>query len=283
MSAATRSRPGPAAGPEGFTLAEMLVALAGASLLGAALIGLLASQSRFHLRNEDGIQAAQTTRALLDGMGAEIRGAGSADLLQATPDTVSLRFDVLRTIVCDTVGGGGADLFVYDSVSATNLRSRWRGTAVSGPYAVPWIYADGFTPVSGVSADAEATCRAAGADRANQASARQFRRASGWGGRFGATPPRGALARVYGRLTYSIRASSSEPGTLSIRRNGQEFALPLGPGASFEYGMSDGTTQARVASGDLSRVAEVRLVATAIGRNRLGAGRRISHPMPLRN
>ena len=283
MSLASRSRFGAVQSCGGFTLAEMLIALVGAGLLGGVLVGLIVSQSRFHLRNEDGLQAAQTTRALLDGMGAEVRGAGPGDLLIAAPETVSVRLTVLRAIVCDSVGPGTADVFVYDSVPATNLRSPWRGTAWTAPYSAASRYADGFTPASAISAAAEASCRAAGADRAGLAPGRWFRRTSGWTGRFAATPGRGSLARSYGRLTWSIRPSGVQPGALSVRRNGQEFVTPLGPGAAFEYEMDDGSIRARVGPADLARVREVRLVAAPVGRNRLVAARTLVHRMPFRN
>lgn len=270
-------------GHGGFTLAEMLVALAGASLLGGLFIVLLTSQSHFHLRNEDAVHASQVVRALADGMGAEIRGASPADLILARPDTVALRFDVLRAVVCDTVGGGAADLFAFDSVPATNLRSTWRGTAVSGPYSPDWVYADGFTPISAVSVAAEATCRAAGADSANQAPSRSFRRVSDWSGGFADTPGRGSRARVYGRLTYAIRPSSSNPGMLSVRRDGEEFLTPLESGAAFEYGLADGTIRTSVTAGDLLRVRQVRFIGTAGGRNGRGKGRELIYVIPLRN
>ncbi|MDE2663179.1 MAG: prepilin-type N-terminal cleavage/methylation domain-containing protein [Gemmatimonadota bacterium] len=265
----------------GFTLAEMLVALTAAGLLIALLIGLLGSQSAFHLRNEDTIQASQITRALSDGPGAEIRGAGPGDLLVATHDTVSIRVDMLRAVVCRS-GSGSIDLFVYDSIAA-NPQPRWRGTAFSGPYSATWAYADGLTLVSGVSAAAETACRAAGADRANRMPTRWFRRAGGWGRGLAPMPVPGSLARVYGRVTYAIHPSDSEPRTVSIRRNGQEFASPLEPGAAFEYRLSSGAIQADVAPGDLPRVREVRLTGTAIGRNGRAVGRQVVYAISLRN
>lgn len=283
MSAPRRTGPARDSRRGGFTLVEMLVALAVASLVGGVLIGILASQSRFHLRNEDAVHASQIARALADGMGAEIRGASPADLLLATPDTLSLRVDVLRAVVCDTADGGAADLFAFDSVAATNLRSSWRGTAVSGPYSADWVYADGFTPTPIVSAAAEAACRATGADPADQMPAKWFRRASGWGGGFATAPEPGSLARVYGRLTYAIRSSTSDPGAISVRRNGQEFVAPLEAGAAFEYRLSDGTVRRSVAAGDLPRVRQVRFIGRALGRNGRGAGRQVVYVMPFRN
>lgn len=277
------------AGRGGFTLAEMLVALTGASLLAGTLLALIWSQSRFHLRNEDGLQTARTSRALLDGMGAEIRAAGPGDLIRAAPDTVSIRLAILKGVVCDSLGSGGADVFVYDSVRATNLRSSWRGTAWARPYAAGpsgnagFRYADGFKPTSATSAVAATTCRAAGADSANQVSAKWFRRTSGWSGAFQTTPGPGSIMTVYGRVTYAIRSSTAHSGTVSIRRNGQEFATFLTPSAAFEYVLADGTVRSQVADSVLARVREVRLQATAMGRNRLGAQRPFVYAMPFRN
>lgn len=270
-------------GRRGFTLVEVLVALAGASLLGGALASLLASQSRFHARNDDAVIAEQTARALFDGLVAELRGASAGDLLLATPDSVTVRFDVLRSVVCDTLAGGGVDLFVYDSIAAPNVPRGFRGTAYSGPYDAPFAYADGFTPISTVSAAAEATCRANGADPGGTRPRSSFRRTSGWSGAFGVTPARGSIARVYGTLTYSVARSTSQPGALAVRRNNQEFAAPLAPGARFEYEMSDGTTRGRVAAGNLAGVRKVRLVAVAMGRNPMGAGRQQVFEAALRN
>lgn len=271
------------AGCGGFTLAEMLVALTGASLLAGTLLALIWSQSRFHLRNEDVLQAAQTSRALRDGMGAEIRGAGPGDLIRAAPDTVSIRLAILKGVVCDSLGSGRADVFVYDSVRATNLRSSWRGTAWAPPYAAGFRYADGFKPTSAASASAATSCRAAGADSANQVAAKWFRRTGGWSGAFPATPGPGSIMTVYGRVTYAIRSSTSHSGTVSIRRNGQEFATLLAPSAAFEYVLADGTVRSQVADSVLARVREVRLQATAMGRNRLGAQRPFVYAMPFRN
>ena len=279
----TRRLAGNALGDAGFTLAEMLVSLAGASLLGGLLLAIVASQSRFHLHNEDAVMASRTIRALADGMAAEIRSAGPSDLLLATPDTVSLRFDVSRTVVCDTVGGATADLFAYDSVAATNLRTSWRGTAVLEPYAAEWLYADDFLPLSGVSSVAASACRAAGADPSSRHPGHAFRRTSGWDGPFGSPPSPGSLVRVYGSLTFAIRPSSSEPGTVSVRRDGQEFATHLEPGTRFEYRLANGMIQDRVAGADLPNVREVRVIGTALGRNGRGRGRTMAYAIRLHN
>lgn len=266
----------------GFTLVEALVALAGAGILITTLGSLVVSQSRFQMRNDDAVHAEQTARALFDGMVGELRGAAPSDLLLATPDSVALRFDVLRAVVCEVSGVDAADLFVYDSVAAPNVPSSFRGVAVSGPYEPTFAYADGYRPGSSVSGATEAVCRTNGADLGGTAPTASFRRTNGWSAVFGAVPERGSVVRVYGSLTYSL-SKAIRPGELAVRRNGQEFATPLASGARFEFGMVDGSTVSRVATSSLKDVRDVRLVASTVGRNRTGAGRSLVFEAALRN
>ncbi len=267
----------------GFTLVEVLVALVGASLLSGALMALLMRQSRFQIRVDETVHAEQTVRVLADGMAAELRGASSQDILRADPDGFGIRFDVARAVVCDTVAGGGADLFAYDTVPAPNVPPRFRGTAVSGPYDGPFTYADGFVPGSSPSAAAEGICRARGADSRGMAPSAAFRRTTGWTAAFGSLPVRGSVVRTYGALTYTLAPSGSQSGAVSVRRNGQEYATPLAAGAGFEYVMADGTIRSQVGSGNFLNVREVRLVATAMGRTPGVATRSVVYEMPLRN
>jgi len=94
---------------------------------------------------------------------------------------------------------------------------------------------------------------------------------------------RGSVVRTYGALTYTLSPSGSTPGTVSVRRNGQEYATPLAAGARFEYMMLDGTTRSMVGAGNFSNVREVRLIATAMGRNPAVAMRPVVYEVPLRN
>lgn len=264
----------------GFTVVEVLVVLAGAGVLGGALVSMLSTQARFQDRNDDEVFARQNVRVLAEVVGGELRGAGAGDLLAAEPDSVAIRFDVARAVVCDA-SGGTVDVFVFDSIAGTNLRPAFRGTAAGSPYAAGFAYDDGFLPTGGPSAAARTVCRSNGADAAGTASASSFRRLGGWAA--GAVPARGTILRTYGRSVYRIDASGSTPGALALWRNGQELVSPLGAGSEFEYRLSDGTTRARVAPGNFSGVVGIRIVAALTGRGPAGAGESLVHEIPLRN
>jgi len=268
----------------GFTVVEVLVAIAIAGLLSGVLVSTLSNQSRLQSEQDDVQLIEQTTRAIADGLVAEIRAAGPGDIIQAEPDRFVVRTDIARAVVCETLPGGEVDLFVYDSVPAANVPRAFRGTAFSGPYDGSFTYADGFLPTTSPSSSAAAaTCRANGSDTAGVAGSSAFLRTSGWAAGFASPPVRGSVVRTYGSLTYELSPATSQPGSIAIRRNLQEFATPLAPGAVFEYVLANGTTVSRVGPGNFASVREVRLIATAIGRTPAVAGRSLVYEVPLRN
>ncbi len=273
----------PPATDPGFTLVEVLVSLVGASLLAGALATMVVSQSGFQARHGIEVSARENIRAAVDLMGGELRGASAGDVLVAEPESVVVRFDVTRALVCDTLAGGAALLFVYDSVAAPNVSRGFRGTAVSQPYTVPFRYADGFTPTTTRSARARTTCRANGADAAGQAPPQRFRESSGWGAAFGRTPPPGSLVRTYGALSYALEASRTHAGAVAIWRNQQEFATPFASGARFRYAMSDGTVLDRVSAENTRNIRGITIVATASGAIASDVRRALVYDVPLRN
>lgn len=267
----------------GFTLVEVLIAIVVAGVLGASLMGLVLGQQRFYGHSDDAILAQQNTRAALDLMAAELRMASPTDLIVAQTDSVSVRFDILRGVSCDTLTADQAIVFVYDSVGSANLPAGFRGTAYSGAYDSTWVYADGFTPSVNSTGGTNATyCQARGAPASPPASS--FRQTSGWTGSFASGPPRGATIRWYGRLDYWFGPSTSTSGE-AIWRNNQELVTPFEAGARFQYVMDDGSVQSSVAAGQLANVRQIRVQVAALGdgSNRWGVRRPITYDIPLRN
>lgn len=262
----------------GFTLVELLVAIAVAGMLGASLMALVLGQQKFYGHSDDAILAQQNTRAALDLMGAELRMAGPTDILVADPDSVTVRFDILKGVVCDAPSASQAEVFVYDSVGTANLPSGFRGTGHSGAYDSAWVYRDNWTPTSSVSGSAMTTCQANGAPSSAPSSA--FRSTSGWS----AAPDRGSLLRWYGRLTYSFKPSTSTSGE-AIWRNAQELVTPFESGARFRYVMDDGSIRNSVNGAQIPNVRQIRvdMVALGDGSNLHGVRRPITYDIPLRN
>ena len=265
----------------GFTLIEVLITIVVAGVLGGALLVLVVGQQRFYTTSDNNLLAQQNVRAAVDLVAAELRMASPEDIMRARSDSVVIRFDLVRAVVCDTLPGGTAYLFVYDTVTNANLTSSFRGTAYSGPYDSAFNYTEPYTPtVNSTGGTAETTCRNNGADSANVAASTDFRTTSNWS----PTPPRGSLVRWYGELAYSFGASSSVSGSDAIWRNGQELVTPFESGAQFQYVMANGSVQSNVGSGQLANIREIRVVVTATGDvSAFNVRRPVTYDIPLRN
>ncbi|MFQ5679767.1 MAG: PilW family protein [Gemmatimonadota bacterium] len=282
MGAGRRETVGRRPAKGGFTLVELIIAITVATVLGAGILGLLLGQNRFYGETDDAIYAEQSIRAAMDLMAAEMRMASPSDLTAAAADSVSARFDLVRSVVCDVTGGDQADLFVYDTVSNANLPASFRGAATSGPYDSAFVYADGWTGTVSVSAAAKTTCVNNGSPSLTDNT--RYRRVTGWAAGFGSVPARGSIVRTYGRLTYRFAASGLGSGQ-AVWRNAQELVSPFDTGARFRYEMADGTIQNSVVSAQLDQVRMIHIEATAIGdgANRYDVKRDIAYVVPLRN
>ena len=244
---------------------------------------VLAGQARFHAANDEAVLAQQNLRALTEVMASEIRTASPHDVMRAGPDSLVLRADVTRAVVCDGSAAGRVDLFVFDSVATANLRPAFRGTAIAGPYAGRFAYADAFVPVAVPAAAAESGCRARGADPAGAAPASAFRRIASWTGPLAPPTAPGTVVRIYGELQYAFAPSTTDRGASAVRRNGQELVTPLGAGARFDYVLSDGTLVSRVPRTRLADIRIVRVTAAAAGRGRPGWTRGFTFDVALQS
>jgi len=266
----------------GFTIPETLIAITAAGILGSAMLGLTLAQSRFYGHSEDTINAQHTTRVGSDLMASELRMASPEDIIGAGGDTVRIRHDVFRALVCDVTGADEATLFVYDSVPPVDL-SAVRGTAYSEPYDSTYAYADTWTgTVTATGGGPEADCVALGAPAG--AAGSRYVSVTGWTGQFGDVPDRGSVIRIYGQLTFRLRTAQSGNG-LALYRQNVEIAGPFGSGALFRYVMADGTVQTNPAPADLDDIRQVRIqvVARGDGSNPYRVNRAFRGDMPLRN
>lgn len=271
-------RPGVAQG--GFTLVEMILATTLTVLLGAGVVGLLLHQNRFFSETDDRTFAAQTRRAAADLLTRELRMASAADLLLARPDSLAVRSDRYRGVVC-RVEGDEVTFYVYDEVRAD--LSSGVGSAVLPVGARAYAHAPGWDAY-GVRASAteRAACQANGAPSSG-VSAGDFRTVDFSTTGALATPGVGAAVRVYGRLAYHFAPGTFDPG-LALWRNGQELGGPFEAGAGFRYLLADGSVASRVPASGLDRVRRIRVQATATGsaNARAGVGRELLYEMPLR-
>lgn len=273
------SRPtGTGNGPPGFTLVELVAGLTLAGIVAAAVVGALLGQHDFYAASSDRAHARQGARAAADLIAGELRMASGGDLLAAEADSVSLRLDVLRGVVCGPTlsAPGRVAVYVFDTVTNPNVPAGFRGWAYADPDG-PWRHVDG-APLAVSTGAGRSECVSRGAP--DREAGWRYRSVGGWllAGSFGALPDRGAVLTKYGRLTYSVEPSGSYPGHEAIHRNSQELAAPFADDARFRFVLADGTVASRVAPGELGEVRAVRLEATALGPR---PGRRVESDLRL--
>lgn len=268
----------------GFSLVEALIALVIGGVLATALVSLLLGQSRFYERTDAQIYAEQSLRGSMDLVSSELRMGSGWDLLAAEPDSVALRYDLIRAVVCDTTGTDAVAAFALDRITDANLAGGFRGTAVSGPYEETFDYADGWTPTeSSTGSGPKTACVAVGAP--SGLADDDYAILTGWTSQFGVRPNPGSVVRVYGRLTYRFAPSTFFATRTALWRGSQELIGPLENEASFSYVMEDGSLESSVSGSDLEEVVAVRVTATALGDgpNRYDVARPMEFDVPFRN
>lgn len=276
----------------GFTLVEMLVALVVAGLLAAAVLTLLLRQNSFYGKNDDTIYAEQSMRGTAELMASELRMASpgtsstNTDFLLASTDTVEVRYDVSRGVVCGTNGGSIIYVYVYDEPTTVNLPGT-RGVAVSAPDSSTFHYDAAFDPTVSKAVNSSSlsytTCVANNGGVPQSADLGRYRSID-WSGSTLGVPTEGSVVRIYGSLTYSFAPSSFSSGT-ALWRNNQELVAPFASGAKFAYVMQDGSVQNSVSLASAPSIRRIRIEAqaTGSGSNRYDVSRSLSFDIPLRN
>ncbi len=267
----------------GFTLVEVLIVIVIMGVVGTAMIALMRQMGSFYRHNDDAVYATQTIRASTEFMASELRMATPTDLLFATPDSVGIRFDIVRGVVCDSTDTDEATLYVYERVLNASVTGSLVGIAFTGPYDSAWVYADSWNPSPTSSgAGPKATCTGLGAPSTFADS--DYMTIGGWVARFADVPDRGSLVRGYASVTYRVAPSAIESGD-ALWRDAQELVSPLSSGAAFSYLMADASVLSTVPGGSLADVRAIRLAAQAVGDgpNEFNVQRDIAFEIPLRN
>lgn len=283
------------AGREGFTLVEMLIALAITGIMATAVISLLMGQNRFYGSTDDVVRAEQNLRATSDLLGSELRGiypgtgsgSSGSDLVTAADDDLTFRLDTHRGVVCETTADD-VYVFLFSEPSAPNVKSSGRGYAVREAYSdSEWLFDDSYDPTGSMQratgeghsiADA---CENGAGPAATSTNYDRFVVFEDWGGTI--DPEIGAILRIYGEVTYEFGPSDFGSGT-AIFRNDQELAAPFESDAAFAY-VTDAGVQSSVSSGSFHDVERIRLSATAVGEgaNRYDVTRDLEFDIPLKN
>lgn len=117
----------------GFSLAELMVALVIAGVIGVALTRLVVSQARFVAKQDGYMKARSVSRAGLSVMADELRQVGTEGVIEASTDSVTLRVPFAYGVACGQSGGTTiVALMPPDSArlaSAVTSGYAWRDTS----------------------------------------------------------------------------------------------------------------------------------------------------------
>lgn len=239
----------------GFTLTELLVAMAVLALLGTALARLLLSNSRFVAGQEGQLDARQTARAAMTLMTTDLRMVAEGGVIAADTASVTVRVPYAFGMLCATSGGNTiASLAPADSATYADASAA----------GVAWRRSDGtYEHVDGITASPSGESAVCAADSIRVVP----------GGRVVALDstgigPAGTLFYLYRTVRYRFGASATLPGRTALFRqvNGgvdQEILAPFAGDAGFRFLVGTALTVQNTPPADLNDLQglELRLVA----------------------
>ncbi|MFI5279655.1 MAG: PilW family protein [Gemmatimonadales bacterium] len=229
----------------GYSIAELLVALVIAGIVGIALSKLIINQSRFLQSQDNYRQARSGARSSLTIPTDELRmvtgGGTDSALVQAGRDSFSVRVPYAYGMVCGN-SGGTTHIALFPADSAT-----YAGATASG---YVWRDSTGIlhrVSLTGIGPGSAAVCSAA-------APAVTVLSATGWSATVVAVTPQilplnpGGIAYLYRQIRYVFATSGQLPGRRALWRvlvaagTRDELVAPFDTSAHFEYLVGDALT-----------------------------------------
>jgi prepilin-type N-terminal cleavage/methylation domain-containing protein len=246
----------------GFSLAELLVAMLLAGIIGLALARLVISQARFVASQDGLLQARSSVRAALNVMSGELRALTLKGLVAATPDSITVRVPYAFGTSCGQLLFFGptvvsllpGDSALYRSATASGYAwlddtGTWRvqdgATVVTNPLylliclipnpPITTLTATGWT-FQGVSVSPKIP-----------------------------TPNEGRLVYLYQRIVYAFAPSVALPGRKALWRRvvstgvSDELVAPFDTGSTFQFLVGSRLTVRATPPGVLDSVVGVRV------------------------
>lgn len=216
----------------GFALAELIVALVIAGIIGVALTRLVVNQARFVATQDAMMRARGGARSALNVLIGEMRMVPGGGVIDAAKDSVTLRVPYAFGIACGrTAGNTIVSLFPADSASyfsAVPSGYAWRNA--TGRY----VFQNGATVTDGVSLT---TCTSAAITTTT---------ATGWAARGAAVTQNlatdtSAAIFLYQSVRYAFAPSVELPGRRALWRTvlssgvREELVAPFDTSAKFTF------------------------------------------------
>ncbi|HSJ26100.1 MAG TPA: prepilin-type N-terminal cleavage/methylation domain-containing protein [Longimicrobiales bacterium] len=250
----------------GFTLVEVMVALAITSIIGAAVTSVFITQTRFYDRQEKVSDARSISRGAMNILTSELRmveRTGGVEFASPTKLTVYVPFAL--GISC---GGSGTSLRVrYVPTDPFVLAD----TAYAG-YGVQqddstFSYSPPIDPTSNVMpslGSGGSTCDAAGIKAVPGGGTLSIAVANN-----PSLVDAGRPVKLYQRVTYEFKASTEVLGRRALWREqhrkpgGEELLAPFTDDARFEFYINDAPDPVPAAPANLAEITGIRIVMNA--------------------
>lgn len=217
--------------PRGFSLAELVVALFLAGVIGLALARLVISQARFVAGQDGMLQARSTARAALNVLSADLRALTPGSLRAATRDSITVRVPYAFGVACQQ-GGGGTNVSLIPGDSSIYNTATASGYAFRDSTGV-WQFVEPATVAGG-------TCAPTGPAITTLS-------ATGWAATVVKVSPNdlrtreGSLVYLYQIVRFALAPSTTLPGRLALWRtvvstgSRDELAAPFDTGSTIQF------------------------------------------------
>ena len=119
----------------GFTLPELLIALAGASVLCAVIAAIALRQERLFAELADNAAMTGRLREVITTLPIDLRAASPAagDIREARDTSLEIRATIASAVACDTVGGAeGRSLILGPAVGGAETYASYLATIAAG-------------------------------------------------------------------------------------------------------------------------------------------------------
>jgi prepilin-type N-terminal cleavage/methylation domain-containing protein len=259
----------------GTTLTELLVVMVVMGVVGAAMTGLMVSQSRFFNDQEGQANARRVARTGTTLLLSDLRAIEtSSGIVTATPTSFEVRVPYRVGVVCGTSGGGNliatmqpVDSMIVASVTPTG-----------------WFWVDS---IGGIHYRLGASSPSAGGAASVCTGNAITPIPNGDVVSFPGSPPAGAnpgsTITLYQRVQYFWGNSTSVPGTRGLFRRiqsaamSEEMVAPFDTTAAFRYHMNDGSIVS--SPGTMADIRGIEFALTGLNERNVTRGRTQRAPL----
>ena len=251
--------------PDGFTLAETLIAMTLASLLSMLVATVFLVQNQSYADQAGRIAAAQNVRGVIQTVSAELRMSMDGGITVADSVTLTVRTPMGVGAICGYRLGNGTALHMEGGRSGLDT-AYVAGIAVSDGAGGWAIYENGWAGLTGDNEDADAKCADQAADTVGISD--DFFELREIQSYHGSVPSLGTLVMLFRETQFKFDDSVLNPGTIALFKGNsidgfREFASGLDSTAAFSYRVA-GSYVSYVASPDTVDIEAIHISAVAI-------------------